>query len=119
MSHASPLNRALRLAPTPEQPYGFQLRVSSLPMLSPGEVLVRNLVLSCDPIQFAWLMGMHPLALKPDDVMRAWSAGIVVDSRRAGFEPGQRVWGTLGWQDFGVDDGTGGCTTGRRCWRAA
>lgn len=103
----SSVNRSLVLAPTPEQPYSFQLRSRPLPTLADGEVLVRNLVLSCDPIQFAWLMGMHAPALGPADVMRAWSAGIVVQSRRAGFEPGQRVWGTLGWQDFSVDSGAG------------
>ena len=39
--------------------------------------------------------------------MRAWGAGHVVASRHPDFAVGDRVWGTLGWQEYVVSDGTG------------
>src|SRR5262245_52643032 len=38
--------------------------------------------------------------------MPAWGAGEVIESHRAGFRAGDRVWGTFGWQDY--------CTAGDR-----
>lgn len=39
--------------------------------------------------------------------MRAWCAGHVVESRHPGFKAGDRVWGTLGWQEYALSDGEG------------
>jgi NADPH-dependent curcumin reductase len=39
--------------------------------------------------------------------MRAWCAGEVLESRHSSFVPGDRVWGTFGWEDFTVSDGSG------------
>jgi NADPH-dependent curcumin reductase CurA len=71
--------------------------------------LIRNLVLSCDPAQVGWLMSdtRYASKLKSGDVMRAWGAGHVVESRHPDFAAGDRVWGTLGWQDYTLSDGTG------------
>ena len=78
-------------------------------VLNEGEVLVRNLILSCDPTQFAWLNGGSSYAprIRAGEVMRAWTAGRVVESRHPRFAPGQRVWGTCGWEDYSVSDGSG------------
>lgn len=103
------LSRELAYAPSPEQGYAFELRTRAVPALKAGEVLVRNLMFSCDPTQFAWLNGGNSYAprIRAGDVMRAWAAGRVVASRHPDFEPGQRVWGTCGWQDYSISDGSG------------
>ena len=41
------------------------------------------------------------------EVMRAWGAGHVVASKHPHFRVGDRVWGTLGWQQYALSDGTG------------
>jgi len=102
-------SRELVYTPTPEQGYAFELRHRELRPLRAGEVLVRNLLVSCDPTQFAWLNAGSSYAprIQAGEVMRAWCAGHVVESRHAGFAPGARVWGTLGWQDYSISDGSG------------
>jgi NADPH-dependent curcumin reductase CurA len=41
------------------------------------------------------------------EVMRAACVGRVLESRREGFDPGELVLGTFGWQDYAVSDGGG------------
>jgi NADPH-dependent curcumin reductase len=105
----SVMNRELTFAPRPEKPFSYDLRIQPLRALQDGEVLVRNLLLSCDPTQMAWLGGGSSYAppVRPGDVMRAWTAGHVIESRRPGFASGDRVWGTMGWQDYSISDGDG------------
>jgi NADPH-dependent curcumin reductase len=43
----------------------------------------------------------------PGDVMRAWCAGEVIESRHPEFAAGDRVWGTFSWQDYVTSDGSG------------
>src|SRR5580692_3996726 len=57
-----------------------------IPELADGEVLVRNLYLSCDPTQRSWMAGKTYMpAVKLGEVMRSFSAGEVHTSRNAGF----------------------------------
>lgn len=105
-------NRQLIFAPRPGVGLGpelFQLREAPVPEPAAGEVLIRTLILSCDPAQVGWLMSGHRYAAKvrPGEVMRAWGAGHVVRSRDPRFAEGDRVWGTLGWQDYALSDGSG------------
>jgi NADPH-dependent curcumin reductase CurA len=87
----------------------FELREAAIPQPGPGQVLIRTLLLSCDPAQVGWLMSGNRYAPKivAGDVMRAWGAGHVVASRHPDFQVGDRVWGTLAWQEYVVSDGTG------------
>jgi NADPH-dependent curcumin reductase len=106
------VNRQLVFTPRPDASLGpdlFSLRSTAIPSPSSGQVLVRNLVCSCDPTQVGWLMSDTTYArkLEPGQVMRAWCAGHVVDSRHPNFRPGDRVWGTMGWEDYSLSDGTG------------
>jgi NADPH-dependent curcumin reductase CurA len=74
-----------------------------IPTPAEGEVLVRNLYLSCDPTQRGWMAADTYLpAVKIGEVMRASAVGRVVTSRAPGFAPGQLVQGMFGWQDYAI-----------------
>jgi hypothetical protein len=108
----SKTQRQLIFSPRPGAPLGpelFELRESPLPRPDSGQVLIRNLVLSCDPAQVGWLMGGNHYAPKiaVGEVMRAWGAGHVISSKHPSFKVGDRVWGTLGWQEYALSDGSG------------
>jgi len=87
----------------------FSLRTQPVREPGPGEVLVRNLILSCDPIQVGWLMSSSRYAsqIAPQEVMRVWGAGHVVASGHEQFRVGDRVWGTVGWEDYTTTDAGG------------
>lgn len=87
----------------------FELREAPIPRIQDGHALIRNLVISADPAQVAWLMSStrHAPKVQPGEVMRAWCAGHVVESRHPRFRVGDRVWGTLGCQEYALSDGTG------------
>jgi NADPH-dependent curcumin reductase CurA len=76
--------------------------------LEDGQVLVRNLYLSFDPTQRGWMtMDTYIPKIPLGEVMRAAAVGEIVESRKARWEPGDRVLGTFGWQDYTVTDGSG------------
>lgn len=83
----------------------FSVRESPLPSLTDGEVLVRNHYLSLDPYMRKRLAdavaGRWPL--KPGDLMMGRTVGEVVESRSAGFRPGDQVLGWGGWQQFSAE----------------
>ena len=107
--HSPLMSRELSYAPTAEQAYTFELRTRVVRSLNAGEVLIRNLIVSCDPTQFAWLNAGSSYAprVRAGEVMRAWCAGHVLESRNPRFAPNERVWGTFGWQDYSISDGSG------------
>ena len=100
------VNRQWLLARRPRGMVGaedFEWAEVPVPDLSEGEVLVRNLYLSCDPTQRGWIARDTYLpAVKVGEVMRSLAAGRVVRSRGSRFMPGQLVQGMLGWQDYAV-----------------
>lgn len=68
-----------------------------------GELLVRNLYLSCDPTQRGWLSHDTYLPAVPiGDVVRSGAVGRVVKSRSGAFSEGDLVQGLFGWQDYAV-----------------
>jgi NADPH-dependent curcumin reductase CurA len=76
---------------------------ASLPEPADGEILVRNLYLSCDPTQRSWAaVDTYFPAVKLGQVMRSFAVGKVVRSRLAEFTSGQLVQGLFGWQDYAV-----------------
>ncbi len=73
-----------------------------------GQFLVRNLYLSFDPTQRAWLAGpTYVPAIEPGEVMRAMAVGQVIESKHADYQPGEFVFGGWGWQDYCTSDGQG------------
>ena len=81
----------------------FRWEEGPVPEPAEGEILVRNLYLSCDPTQRGWMAGDTYLPKVPiGEVMRSFAAGEVVASRHPRFQAGQLVQGLLGWQDYAV-----------------
>jgi len=81
----------------------FSWVTTSVPEPSEGEVLVRNLLLSCDPTQRSWAAGdTYFPAVKVGSVMRSFAVGQVVDSRDPRYERGQLLQGLFGWQDYAL-----------------
>ncbi|GAC1537866.1 MAG: NADP-dependent oxidoreductase [Myxococcales bacterium] len=97
-------NRRWLLARRPQGPIvgeDFRWVTEPAPAPAEGEVLIRNLYLSCDPTQRGWIAGDTYLpAVKIGEVVRSFAVGKVVESRDARFRPGDLVQGLFGWQDY-------------------
>ncbi len=81
----------------------LQWTETAAPDAADGQILVRNLFVSCDPTQRGWASAQtyYP-AMKLGEVMRAFGVGEVISSRLPEFRPGQLVQGLFGWQDYAV-----------------
>lgn len=88
-------------------PEFFDIESRPVPEPADGEFLVRNLYLSVDPAMRGWVNDApnYSPPVPVGDVMRAIAVGEVIESRHAGYVPGDRVCGTFGWQHFAVSDG--------------
>jgi len=64
----------------------------------PGEVLVRNIYLSCDP----YLRGRMDGAFELGAPITARVVGQVEASADPAFAPGEHVWGFLGWEQYSI-----------------
>jgi NADPH-dependent curcumin reductase CurA len=102
-------NRQWLLAARPQgmiKESDFRWNEATVPALSDGQVLVRNLALSFDPTQRGWMsMDTYMPAIPLGEVMRAGTIGQVVESKRAGFAKGDLVQGLFGWEDYTVSAG--------------
>src|SRR6476661_6462339 len=79
----------------------FEWREEPRPEIRDGQFLVRNLWLSCDPAQRAWMeIDTYIPVLPLGEVMAAAAAGVVVQSKHPDFEVGELVSGAFGWQDY-------------------
>jgi len=72
-----------------------------------GQVLIRAVYLSPDPMNHAWVRGMPGKfdPLPPGSIMRGGIAGRVVASRHPQWKPGDGVAGFLDWADYSVSNG--------------
>ena len=88
-------------------PRNFEYREQPVPRPGPGQFLVRNIYLSCDPAMQGWMLGLgdYMAPLKPGDVMLSGAIGQVVASDRDGYAEGDLVSGTLGWSDYFLSSG--------------
>jgi len=97
-------NRQWLLARRPHgaiQDNDFQFVETDVPAPGEGEVLVRTLMLSCDPAQRMWLAtDTYVPAVKIGEVVRSGGAGRIAASNAPGFSVGDIVFGTTGWQDY-------------------
>jgi NADPH-dependent curcumin reductase CurA len=81
----------------------FEWREARLPVPSPGEVLVRNLMMSIDPAARSWMkMAIYRAQVMPGDVMHGWTLSQVVQSESPLFKPGELVECMGGWQDYAL-----------------
>jgi NADPH-dependent curcumin reductase CurA len=65
-----------------------------VPAPEPGEVLIENLLLSCDPYLRLQMAGGFSL----NEPVTARAVGRVLESADPRFSPGDLVWGFLGWE---------------------
>jgi len=101
------INRRIVLASRPEgrpTAENFRLEQASIPSPGDGEVLLRLRYLSLDPYMRGRMSAAKsyaaPVAI--GDVMEGGTVGEVVESRSAGFAPGDFVLSHSGWQDYAV-----------------
>lgn len=84
-------------------PADFRLVETDIPEPGEGEILVRNIYLSCDPTQRGWMArDTYMPAIPIGEVIRSFAGGEIVRSNDPRFKPGQRVYGLFGWQDYAV-----------------
>jgi NADPH-dependent curcumin reductase CurA len=104
-------NRQWLLAARPQgliKESDFRWNETVVPPLNDGQILVRNLVLSCDPTQRGWMsIDTYIPAIPLGDTMKAGAVGQVVDSKRPRFSKGDLVEGLFGWEDYTVSGGEG------------
>jgi NADPH-dependent curcumin reductase CurA len=86
----------------------FDWTEEPVPSPGDGEFLVRNLWISCDPAQRAWMeIDTYIPKLPLGEVMASGGAGQVVESNHPDFAEGDLVSGAFGWQDYAVSDAKG------------
>lgn len=107
----SEVNRQVVLAERPGR-HGvtedcFRLEVGAKPRPGPGQLLIRNLYLSCEPAQRGWIAAganySEPVPL--GGVIRSFALGQVAESDDSRWPAGSFVYGRFGWQDWTLSDG--------------
>jgi NADPH-dependent curcumin reductase CurA len=103
-------NRQFRLAARPVglvKSSDFRLTEEAVRPPAEGEVLVRTQYISLDPAMRGWMNDVKsyvpPVGL--DEVMRAGTAGEVIESKHPNFKAGDAVSGAWGAQTFGTVGG--------------
>ncbi len=81
----------------------FDFVETEAPAPGEGQVLVRNLMLSCDPTQRGWIaFDTYLPAVRIGEVVRSIGAGRIEASNHPDFTVGDIVSGLVGWQDYVV-----------------
>jgi NADPH-dependent curcumin reductase CurA len=85
----------------------FQLVEAPLPAVAEGQVLVRNHFLSLDPYMRGRMNDAKSYAQPQplNAVMQGGTAGEVVESKHAAYQPGDKVVGFGGWQQYALVEG--------------
>lgn len=77
----------------------FELREAPTPVPAEGQALTRTIYVSLDPYQWGY---RRRGTEKPGDVCHARTVSQVVQSRIAGLAPGDFVFNTNGWAEYGL-----------------
>jgi NADPH-dependent curcumin reductase CurA len=88
-------------APLPAwpEPDTFELREAPIPSPAPGQALTRTIYVSLDPYQWGYKKrGAEP----PGAPCHARTVAQVVESRMEGLAPGDFVFNTNGWAEYGL-----------------
>ncbi len=82
----------------------FAQREVAVGELGEGDVLVRNLFVSCDPYILGRMQGGVGYAggFELDEPIPARAVGQIIASRHPAWKEGDHVWGFLGWQTHAV-----------------
>lgn len=86
----------------------FRFVEGPVPEIADGQFLIRGRYLSLDPYMRGRMNDTKSYArpVEIGGVMEAEAAGEVVATRHPGFKPGDKVLARIGWQRYGVSDGT-------------
>jgi NADPH-dependent curcumin reductase CurA len=100
-------NRQILLDNRPQgeaSPGNFKLVTADTPPLADGQVLVRHHFLSLDPYMRGRMSESKSYAAPQPlgEVMQGGTVGEVVESRSPKFQPGDKVAGMGGWQEYSV-----------------
>ncbi len=80
-------------------PETFELREAPMPAPGPGQALTRTIYVSLDPYQWGYKRrGVD----KPGAPCHARTVAQVVESRMEGYAPGDFVFNTNGWAEYGL-----------------
>jgi NADPH-dependent curcumin reductase CurA len=97
-------NRQFLIAELPKGKLGpehFRLTETSIPAPADGQVLVRVRYFALDAAMRAWMLGpTYRTALTAGQMMAGTALAEVVESKAAGFVPGDLVFAETGWQDY-------------------
>jgi len=77
----------------------FELREGPMPQPGPGQALTRTIYVSLDPYQWGY---KRRRSEKPGAPCHARTVSQVVESHIAGLEPGDFVFNTNGWSEYGL-----------------
>ena len=88
----------------------FKFEESELKEIKDNQMLLKNLYFGFDPTQRGWLNDMKSYMppVQIGEVMRSSTISQVIESNVAGFQEGDLVQGSFGWQEFAITDGTAG-----------
>ena len=105
-------NTQILLANRPEgmvKDTDFKIVNSAIPPLLDGQVLIKIQYISLDPAIRGWMNAgtTYIPGIPMDGVVRAFSAGQIIETKHPDFYEGQFVEGLLGANSFAVSDGKG------------
>jgi len=112
MDQKTAINRRIVLASRPEgapKTENFRLEQVAKPAPGDGEILLRTIYLSLDPYMRG-RMSDAPSYAQPvniDEVMVGATVCQIEASRHSGYQPGEWVLASSGWQDYILSDGSG------------
>jgi len=87
----------------------FQLVENDVPRPGPGQMLLRSMYLSLDPYMRGRMNAAKSYAppVEIGQVMEGRAVTEVVESNLPGYQPGDVVFASVGWQEFVLSDGQG------------
>ena len=105
-------NRQIQLAARPHGepgPDNFKLVETAIPQAGPGQMLLRTIYLSLDPYMRG-RMNAGPSYAPPVEVggvMEGGAVSVVVNSNLPGYQQGDIVLASTGWQEYALSKGEG------------
>jgi NADPH-dependent curcumin reductase CurA len=83
----------------------FEVVEDAAPVPDEGQVLINNIYVSADPGMKGWIgIARNYASVDTGATMRAFSVGVVVESRHADVQEGDVVVASTGWAEYAVAD---------------